>query len=337
MPDLLAVEQHRGARQGEQQAVDHPDPARVAVQHRRQPATQAPAVELHRPGPGRRPSKTSWRSLVLQLVQGQLVVVAHEGGPLAVRADRRPGRSALASGRASARASDRYRFCIVTKSNCMFSSLPWSPPKKLACSLRGEVDLAQQHRVAGPAGQALAQRAQVGVRVGEQLVVLAHRLQQERHGVDPEAGQPDLEPEPHHLRDVVADRGVGDVQVRLVLVEVVQVVLLGLLVELPDALLRVREHRLLLRAGRRLVDPDVVVAELRVPAGARVLEPGVLVRGVVHHHVGDHPDPAVAGGPDHLDQVAVVAEARVDPVEVLDVVAVVPIRPKGRTASATGR
>ena len=87
--DLLAVEQHRRAGQREQQAVDHPDPARVAVEHRRQPADQAAAVDLHlRLGP--EGGEHLLALVVGQLVQGELVVVADERGPLALRLRLRP-------------------------------------------------------------------------------------------------------------------------------------------------------------------------------------------------------------------------------------------------------
>ena len=87
--DLLAVEHHRRARQGEQQAVDQPDPALVAVEHRRQPPAQPAAVELHvlvRPERG----EDLLALVVGQLVQGQLVVVAHEGRPLRISGELRP-------------------------------------------------------------------------------------------------------------------------------------------------------------------------------------------------------------------------------------------------------
>ena len=51
----------------------------------------------------------------------------------------------------------------------------------------------------------------------------------------------------------------------------------------------------------------------------------MLVGGVVDHEVDDHPDAALAGGADELDEVAQRAEPRVDAVVVGDVVAVVAI------------
>ena len=189
-----------------------------------------------------------------------------------------------------------------------------------------QVDLAEQHAVAAAAAEERPQVAQVGVRVGEDLlrVVDAVGGQEERHGVDPEARQAQLEPEAHDLGDLVAHLRIGDVEVGLVLVELVQVVLPGLLVELPDAVLLVGEDDLLL-LGRRLVAPDVEVAVGRVLALAGALEPRVLVAGVVDDEVGDDPHAAVLRGADDLDEVAEAAEPPVDAVEVDDVVAVVAV------------
>ena len=81
---------------------------------------------------------------------------------------------------------------------------------------------------------------------------------------------PCCQPEAHDLRDRVAHRRVGDVQVGLVAVEVVQVVLPRLLVVGPDAVLGVGEDRLdVLGVRRRLVGPDVEVAVRRVAVGPR--------------------------------------------------------------------
>ena len=65
-----------------------------------------------------------------------------------------------------------------------------------------------------------------------------------------------------------------------------------------------------------LVAPDVVGAIGRAGIGARRLEPRVLVGGVVDDEVDDHLDAAVVRGAHELDEVAEVAEPRVDAVVV---------------------
>ena len=137
---------------------------------------------------------------------------------------------------------------------------------------------------------------------------------------------PSSQPEPDGLRDVVAHLGVGEVEVGLVGVEVVQVPLAGALVELPDAVLLVGEHDLVGGVRRRVGAPDVVVAVGVVLAPPGRLEPRVLRRGVVDDEVRDHPDAPVVRGAEQLDEVAVRAEPAVHPEQVGDVVAVVPVR-----------
>ena len=124
-----------------------------------------------------------------------------------------------------------------------------------------EVDLPEQHGLAVAAGDEGAQVAQELVRVDERALGHAHRLEQERHGVDAEPRQALLDPEAHDLRDLVAHRGVGDVEVGLVGVEAVQVELAGLLVPRPVGVLLVGEDHVAGLLLRLLVRPDVEVAE----------------------------------------------------------------------------
>ena len=174
------------------------------------------------------------------------------------------------------------------------------------------------------------------MRVRDRALRHPDRLDQERHRVHAEAGQALGEPVADDLGDLVPDGGVGDVEVGLVRVEAVQVPLAGLRVIRPVGLLLVGEDDVSGLLRGLLVGPHVEVVERRL-AVAPGLEPRVLVGGVVDHEVGDDADPAVGGGPDHLREVARGAEAAVDPVEVGDVVAVVALAARDRTASATGR
>lgn len=185
-----------------------------------------------------------------------------------------------------------------------------------------EVDLAEQDRLARTSLEVAAEVAHELVRIADLLAV--GRLDEERHGVDAEPGDAELQPEPDGLRDLVAHHRVRDVEVGLVLVERVQVVLAGRLVPLPDTLLLAGEDALG-RVRRHLVAPDVVVAVGRVPAALGRREPRMPLRGVVHDEVHDDPHPAVPCGADDCDHVAEGAEPGVDVVEVGDVVAVVEV------------
>ena len=77
------------------------------------------------------------------------------------------------------------------------------------------------------------------------------------------------------------------------------------------------------RVAGRVLRPHVPVALGRVRRGARLLEPGMVDRGVVHHEVGDHADAALVGGLDERARVLDRAVVGVDRVEVGDVVAAV--------------
>ncbi|CAO0829856.1 hypothetical protein SMICM17S_00813 [Streptomyces microflavus] len=202
----------------------------------------------------------------------------------------------------------------------------------------GQVDLAQQDGLTVAAPEEGPQVGQVLVRVGQLVrVLLAVGLQQEGNRVDAEAGQPQLRPETHDAGYLVAYRGVGDIEVGLLLEEAVQVVLAGGLVQLPHTALGVGEDHALRAVVGRCVAPDVPVAVGGCAAGTGVLEPRMVVGGVVDHQVGDDPDTPVAGGPHELGEVAERAQPRIDGVEVGDVVAVVALpgrierpRPAGR-------
>ena len=94
----------------------------------------------------------------------------------------------------------------------------------------------------------------------------------------------------------------------------------------PGALLLVREGDTGLVVDRLGLGPAVPVAVRRLRVAACVVEPRVLVGGVVEHQVDEDADAAVGCCPYQLDEVADRAEPRVDAVEVGDVVAVVAAR-----------
>ena len=150
-------------------------------------------------------------ALVLgELVERELVVVAHEVRPLAVLGDLRQRlERRRAAGVASPRASARYIAWLTTKLRTMCSSSPSSSPKNARCWSGAQVDLAHQDRVAAAAAHEAAQVAQEVVRVLERALRHPDRLEQERHRVDAEAGEALLQPVADDLRDLVADRGLA--------------------------------------------------------------------------------------------------------------------------------
>ena len=292
------------------------------AEHRRQSAGDAPAVDaLGLVGRERLEDLLAFR--VGQLVERELVVVADEVRPRRLgRHGRARGQRLRSRGAGSLRASDRYRACIDEEIELQVELAAALAAEELQLLPVGQVDLAEQRRIADPALQEPLEVAEELVRVAD--VDAFGRLDQERNRVDAEARDAEREPEADRLGDLVPHARVGDVQVGLVPVEDVLEVLLGALVVLPDARFLTREDRGLLLL-RRFVAPHVEVAERRGAAASSGDEPRMLVGGVIDDQVDDHPHTAVLRGADHLDEVAVVAQPRIDAVEVADVVPVVAI------------
>ena len=108
--------------------------------------------------------------------------------------------------------------------------------------------------------------------------------------------------------------------------EAVPVVLLAHRVERPVGGLGVDEDDPGVRVLLVVVGPDVVVAVRPVGVVAGLLEPRVLVAGVVHDEVDDHAHAALVRGVDELHEVREVAELRQHRGVVGDVVTAVPQR-----------
>ena len=161
------------------------------------------------------------------------------------------------------------------------------------------------------------------VRLGEVLAVRALALEEVGHGVEAEAVEAEVEPEAQRVEHRLLDLGVVVVEVGLVAEEAVPVVRAGLLVPRPVRRLGVGEDdpRLFVLLVR--VRPDVPVALGVVRARARLLEPRVVARRVVHDEVGDDAQPALVRGLDELADVLDRPVVGMDVVVVGDVVAAV--------------
>jgi hypothetical protein len=198
-------------------------------------------------------------------------------------------------------------------------------PEILHALVRGHVGFREQNGVAPAPLQELPHLVQ-------HLVILRRRdvrplrLDQKRHGIHPEAGDAQLEPEPHDAHDFLAHRGIRRVQIRLEFVEAVEVVLAGGRIQRPRRFLHARKHHALvpvLRAGLR---PDVPVPVRRVRAAARGLEPRVALRRVAHDEIHDHPHAELLRVVHELDVLTQGAVLRVHTVVIGHVVAVVLVR-----------
>ena len=186
-------------------------------------------------------------------------MVAHERRPLAVLGDRGEPVHGFLEGRGVLpREREVHRLHRVEVEDEV--ELAAAAAEEVPLLGRRQVHLAQQDGVAAPAAEVGAQVRQQLVGVLDRPLREPDRLDQEGHGVHPEAGEALLCPEARDLRELVPHLRVGDVQVGLLGVEAVQVPLARLLVVGPVRLLLVREDdvaRLLLRL---VVAPDVEAA-----------------------------------------------------------------------------
>jgi hypothetical protein len=331
-PDLVAVVHDGAAREAEQEAVEELGEAPVVLEEREQAARDAD-VALHARVLG------VLRVHVVALLvgdhlEGQLVVVAQEDAPLGAVGDRRGlghdlsdrARVLLAGGHEHARHQREVEAHVALVAVAEVVDDVGRPL----------VGLGEQH----PAGELLvhhlAHAAQVLVGLGEVLAVGAIALEQVRHGVEPEAVEAQPQPVPHHVEHGVGHLGVVVVEVGLVVEEPVPVVLLASRVPGPVRGLGVDEDHPSLGPPVRIVVPDVPVG-LRVRAvPPALLEPRVLVAGVVDHQVGDDPDAAPVSLVEQLGRVADGAVVGVDGEEVGDVVAAVAQGRLRRTGAARG-
>ena len=185
------------------------------------------------------------------------------------------------------------------------------------------VGLGQQH----PAGELvvdhLAAVLEERVRLGQVLAVGALTLEQVRHGVQPEAVDAEVQPEPQDVDHRFLHGRVVVVQVGLVGEEPMPVELPAHRVVRPVGLLGVDEDDARVLVPLTGVAPDEVVAVRAVGITPRLLEPLVRIRGVVHDQVGDDADAAAVGRVEQLDEVVDGAELGQHLVEVADVVAAV--------------
>ena len=188
------------------------------------------------------------------------------------------------------------------------------------------VGLGQQHRAGVGGVDLLAQALQVLVGLVQVLAVGPVPLEQVGHGVEAEAVEADVQPEADHVQHLRSHVGVVVVEVGLVGEEAVPVVLLALGVPGPVRLLRIDEDDADLGIALVFVAPDVPVGLGVAAVLARLLEPGMLVAGVVHHQVGHDADAPAVGLLHQLDGVGQVAVLGEDGEEVGDVIAPVPQR-----------
>ena len=330
-PDLVAVVEHRRAREGEQQGGEQLHPVHVVVEQRRQPAADAD-VGLHAGVLGVLVPHVV-AVFVVDHLEGQLVVVAQEDAPLAAVRD---GRGLLedlrdrepvlaAYGHEDARHHREVEAHVALVAG-------GEPLAGVGVALAAEVvddvggplvGLRQQHPARVVVVDVAADRLEGVVGLGQVLAVGAGTLEQVGHGVEPEAVEAHVEPEAHRLQDRLEDLGVVVVEVGLVGEEPVPEVLLAHRVPGPVRRLGVDEDDPRLLVELVGVGPHVEVAVGAVGVLTTGLEPRVLVAGVVHHEVDDHADVALVRLVEEVVEVLDRAGLGEDVGEVGDVVAAV--------------
>ena len=134
---------------------------------------------------------------------------------------------------------------------------------------------------------------------------------------------PRLEPEAGDAEQRLDDLGIVQVEVRLLLQEVVQVILAATRLPLPGDAAEDREPVVGRAAVAPGVGPDVPVGLRVVPRLAALQEPAMLVAGVARHEVDQDPQAQAVGLLEHPVEVVERAEDRVDVAVVGDVVAIV--------------
>ena len=320
-PDLVAVVDDGRPRQREHEAVRELEPPAVA-EHRRQPAADPPVVELH-----------AWLRaealedrlplLLRQAAEVELVVVAEELGPLGSRRQLAGGAQRLRE-RLRVSRGERVEGVLVdpeVEHHVQPAALAEVPARLLGKHVR----LAEQHCVADPPLDEAPHLLQVLEAQWLRAAVRRRLLEDERDGVEPEAGDAEREPETHDPADLLPHLGVLHVQIRLEVVEAVEVVLPHLGCARPRPLLDTREDHPRLPVRWTLLRPDVPVVVRRGRRPAGVTEPRVPVGRVVDDEIHDHADAPALRLVEELDEVAQRAVAWIDAVVVGDVVPVVPV------------
>ena len=156
------------------------------------------------------------------------------------------------------------------------------------------------------------------------LVVGAVALDQVRNRVQTQAVDAHVQPVAHDFQHRFHHLRIVEVQIRLVGIEAVPEVLTGHRVPGPVGFLGVEKDDPRAVVFLVVIGPDVEIpglgALLRMP---RLLEPRVLIRGVVDDQLGDHPQSALVRFGDEFLGVGHVAVVAVHPPVIGDVITVI--------------
>ncbi len=319
--DLVAVVDDRRAGHGQQQAVHQLDALGIVLHERREPPADA---EVQAGARVRGVHLVHVVALAARHhLEGQLVVVAQEDGPLRAVGDVRRLLHDLDDGVAVLLRDGHVHARHQREVVCHVAFVAVLA-EVVAHVLRPHVGFAEQHAARVVSVDDAADAFDHLVRLPQVLVARALALHEIRDGVEPQTVDALVEPEAHHLGDGALDVRVVEVEVRLVAEEAVPVVGPGKGIERPVGRFGVGEDDARARVLRRVVAPHVVVALARARRSApRRLEPRMLVRGMVDDQLGDDAQAAAVRLVDELFEVLARAVGGVDLAVVGDVVPVV--------------
>ncbi len=163
------------------------------------------------------------------------------------------------------------------------------------------------------------------IRVGRVVAVLLIFVEMVDR-VHPESVDAAVEPESQHVAHGFLDLRIAPIEVRLLLQVRVIVVLAGRLVESPSRAAELALPVVWRGAVRLRVSPDIPVPLWMELRGATILEPGMLIGGVVRHEIQDDLEAARVSGLKERVEIGERAEQRMDGAVIADVVTKVPHR-----------
>ncbi len=318
--DLVAIVDDGRARHREEQRVHQLDLAPVVVHQRREAAADAeidPGTTVAGVGV---PEKIA---LVLgDHLQGQLVVVPQEHGPLAGLGNLRCLPQDVGDRRAILL---RDRQIHPRHERKVERHVAFVAIAEIEMGVLGPlVGLGQQHLVGMVRIHFGANPLQDVVGLGQVLATGALPLDQVRNSVQAQPVDPQLQPVVQDTQHLAHHRRIVEVEIGLMAIETVPEIGLGFGIPGPVALLGVEEDDAGLVIFLIVVGPDVVVAETCARLGApRSLEPGMLVRGVIDDELGDQAQATAVRLAHQPPDVRHRAVGRVDAAIILDVVAIV--------------
>ena len=323
--NFIAVIQGGRSRHRQQQAVEQFNPTAIALHQRR----QTPANPQVDPGPliGGVVIPQVVALLVGHHLQGQLVVVAQEDRPLTIRRDLRGlaqdigDRKAVFLGQRHVHARHQRK----VKGHVAFVAVDAVGVAEILLGVfRPLIGFGQQHavRVVGVNLGADLFKNLVGFR--QVFVIGAIALDQIGNGIQAQAIDAHVQPIAHYGQHFFHDLRIIEVQIRLVGIKPVPEILARHRVPGPVGGFGVEKNNpravvLLVR-----IRPDIIIprpgARFGVPG---FLKPRVLVRGVVDHQFGNHPQAARMGLANKALHIAQRPVVRVHPAIVRDVITVI--------------